>query len=58
MTTINPYLTFKTNCEEAFEFYRSVFGGEFETVMRMSEMDCGQPISPHQKGPAGRPARP
>ena len=26
---INPYLNFKGNTEEAFEFYRSVFGGEF-----------------------------
>lgn len=38
MTTINPYLTFNGNCEEAFEFYRSVFGGEFPYVGRFSEM--------------------
>lgn len=29
MTSINPYLTFDGNCEEAFEFYRRIFGGEF-----------------------------
>lgn len=27
--TLNVYLTFKGDCLEAFEFYRSVFGGEF-----------------------------
>ena len=27
--TLNPYLDFDGNCREAFEFYRSVFGGEF-----------------------------
>ena len=26
---LNTYLTFEDNCREAFEFYRSVFGGEF-----------------------------
>ena len=38
MTSINPYITFNGNCEEAFDFYRSAFGGEFETVSRFSEM--------------------
>ncbi|MYA02229.1 MAG: VOC family protein [Chloroflexi bacterium] len=27
--TLNTYLTFENNCREAFEFYRSVFGGDF-----------------------------
>jgi len=27
--SLNPYLTFDGNCREAFEFYRSVFGGDF-----------------------------
>jgi PhnB protein len=46
MSAINPYLTFKNNCEEAFEFYRSVFGGEFQGpgIMRMGDMDPGQPV--------------
>ena len=26
---LNPYLIFNGNCREAFEFYRSIFGGEF-----------------------------
>jgi PhnB protein len=38
MNTLNPYLTFTGNCEEAFNFYKSVFGGEFSYVGRFSEM--------------------
>ncbi|MEO6230578.1 MAG: VOC family protein [Ferruginibacter sp.] len=38
MAVINPYLTFNGNCEEAFLFYRSVFGGEFPYVGRFKEM--------------------
>jgi PhnB protein len=45
MTAVNPYLTFTNNCEEAFEFYRSVFGGEFAAVLRMTDIDCGVPVS-------------
>lgn len=37
-TTINPYLTFDGNCEEAFHFYKSVFGGDFTSFNRFSEM--------------------
>lgn len=38
MTTINIYLTFNGNCEEAFNFYRSVFGGDFQHVGRYKDM--------------------
>jgi PhnB protein len=38
MTTVNVYLTFKGNCEEAFNFYKSVFGGEFTSISRFKEM--------------------
>ncbi|MGJ4728303.1 VOC family protein [Luteimonas sp. SDU101] len=31
---VNPYLNFPGNTLEAFEFYRSVFGGEFPMVVR------------------------
>lgn len=34
MSAIHPYLIFNGNTEEAFTFYKSVFGGEFATVMR------------------------
>ena len=38
MITINPYLDFNGNCEEAFEFYRSVFGGDFPYISRYKDM--------------------
>ncbi|MEI6949002.1 VOC family protein [Paraflavisolibacter sp. H34] len=37
MTTINPYLNFNGNTEEAFNFYKSVFGGEFLVLQRFKE---------------------
>lgn len=38
MTTTNTYLNFNGNCEEAFNFYKSVFGGEFTYLNRFGEM--------------------
>ena len=38
MAQINPYINFNGNAEEAFNFYRSVFGGEFAKIMRFSEL--------------------
>lgn len=51
MATINPYLTFLGNCEEAFNHYKSIFGGEFDYVGRFSEMpeDPKYPISEEDK---------
>ena len=50
MANINPYLTFNGNCEEAFNFYRSVFGGDFPGgVMRMGDVDCGMPVPDNAK---------
>jgi PhnB protein len=37
MKAINPYLTFNGNTEEAFNFYKSAFGGEFAMVMRYKD---------------------
>ena len=37
MATINPYLNFNGNTEEVFNFYKSIFGGEFATVMRYKD---------------------
>lgn len=37
MATINPYLNFPGNTEEAFNFYKSVFGGEFTMIQRFKE---------------------
>lgn len=47
MAQINPHILFKGNTEEAFEFYKSVFGGEFSTLMRMKDLpnDPNNPIS-------------
>ena len=36
--TINPYLNFNGNTEEAFNFYKSIFGGEFSAIQRYGEM--------------------
>lgn len=38
MTQINPYLNFPGTCEEAFNFYKSVFGGEFPFISRYKDM--------------------
>jgi PhnB protein len=38
MTTVNPYLTFNGNCEEAFNFYKSVFGGDFQFIGRYKDV--------------------
>ncbi|GAA4324494.1 VOC family protein [Mucilaginibacter gynuensis] len=41
MATINPYLNFNGNTEEVFNFYKSVFGGEFAMLMRFKDtQDC------------------
>lgn len=44
MKTVNPYLTFNGNCEEAFNYYKSVFGGEFPYVGRFKDMPAGSPV--------------
>ncbi len=38
MAHINPHINFNGNAEEAFHFYKSVFGGEFEMVMRFKDL--------------------
>ena len=38
MTKINIYLNFAGNTEEAFDFYKTVFGGEFSAVVRFKDM--------------------
>lgn len=39
MATINPYINFNGNAEEAFTFYKSVFGGEFQSVVRFKDLE-------------------
>ena len=44
MALINPYIHFNGNAEEAFTFYKSVFGGEFAMIMRFKDLSFeGQP---------------
>ncbi len=38
MAIINPHINFNGNAEEAFTFYKSVFGGEFTKVMRFKDL--------------------
>ena len=38
MALINPYIIFNGNAEEAFTFYKSIFGGEFAAVMRFKDL--------------------
>ncbi len=38
MPTINPYINFNGNAEEAFTFYKSVFGGEFGKIIRLKDL--------------------
>lgn len=38
MATVNVYLTFDGNCEDAFNFYKSVFGKEFSYIGRFGDM--------------------
>lgn len=46
MTTVNIYLTFDGNCREAFNFYKSVFGGEFPYVGTFGEMPPQEGMPP------------
>lgn len=45
MTTVNIYLFFNGNCREAFDFYKSAFGGDFSYIGTYGEMP------PHEKTP-------
>ncbi len=38
MKAINPWINFNGNAEEAFTFYRSVFGGEFIKITRFKDL--------------------
>ncbi len=50
MVTVNPYLAFNGNCEAAFNFYKSVFGGEFSYIGRYKDMPATEhPIPDSEK---------
>jgi PhnB protein len=38
MALINPHINFNGNAEEAFTFYKSIFGGEFAKIIRFKEI--------------------
>jgi PhnB protein len=42
MATINPYINFNGNAEEAFNFYKSVFGGEFKEIVRFKDIESSE----------------
>jgi len=49
MARINPHINFNGNAEEAFTFYKSIFGGEFAKVIRFKEMsNPGFPIAENE----------
>lgn len=51
MTAINPYLIFSGDCEDAFTFYRAVFGGQFTDLSRYADVPEDVP------SPGGDPER-
>ncbi|MEJ2903060.1 VOC family protein [Pedobacter panaciterrae] len=46
---MNPYLNFDGKAEEAFNFYKSVFGGEFSAVHRMTEAPESSQLPENEK---------
>jgi PhnB protein len=49
MAQINPHINFNGNAEEAFTFYKSVFGGEFAMVMRFKDLSSPEfPVSENE----------
>ena len=45
MARINPHINFNGNAEEAFNFYKSVFGGEFTKIMRLKDLPSLEHVS-------------
>ena len=46
MKNVHIYLTFDGNCEEAFNFYKEVFDGSFESISRFNEMPPQEGMPP------------
>ncbi len=49
MATFNPYLNFPGTSEDAFKFYKSVLGGDFQTVQRFKDTPVGDKVAPKEK---------
>lgn len=45
MIAVNPYLNFMGNTGEAFNFYKSVFGGKFTTFQRFKDVPGGEKMT-------------
>ncbi len=50
MSKLNPYLTFNGNCREVFDFYRTVFGGEFAAYMTFADGPPEYEFPENEKG--------
>lgn len=49
MASINPHINFNGNAEEAFNFYKSVFGGEFAKIIRFKDLASADfPVAEHE----------
>jgi PhnB protein len=49
MAQINPHINFNGNAEEAFTFYKSVFGGEFTKIIRFKDISGPEfPVSDNE----------
>lgn len=49
MTTLSPWINFNGNAEEAFNFYKSVFGGEFTNITRFKDVASSEsPVAPEE----------
>lgn len=50
MAIINPHINFNGNAEEAFNFYKSVFGGEFLKIVRFKDLACDEfPVAENEE---------
>lgn len=49
MALINPYLHYNGNAEEAFNFYKSVFGGEFAMIARFKDLENPEQPFPEEE---------
>ena len=47
--TVNPYLNFDGNTEEAFTFYKSIFGGEFSALERFGDSPAGDHVAADER---------
>ena len=49
MALINPHINFNGNAEEAFTFYKSVFGGELARILRYKDMASAEFLVPEHE---------